>query len=233
MTFGSPQINLYTDDVARLRAFYASLGFHETFRHPATGTVRHVEMTLDGFTLGIADADAARADHGLTPDLGGHRVELVLTSTDTDADVARLTAAGAPALSAPHDWLGRLRVAWIADPDGNPIQLVQTKAVAPAAPTAAAPTQGAPTAPTTPPNDTDDLALPQSPLPADYYTAGGTPTFDAVAERIHRRAAMADGNEVLDSESDRGRHETDDVAALKRAGQDRLAQLRRSMGFKP
>jgi hypothetical protein len=31
----------------------------------------------------------------------------------------------APALGSPHEWLGRLLIAWIADPDGNPIQIVQ------------------------------------------------------------------------------------------------------------
>jgi hypothetical protein len=25
----------------------------------------------------------------------------------------------------PHEWLGRLLIAWVADPDGNPIQIVQ------------------------------------------------------------------------------------------------------------
>jgi hypothetical protein len=27
-----------------------------------------------------------------------------------------------------HDWLGSLRVAWVADPDDNPIELVQRRA---------------------------------------------------------------------------------------------------------
>jgi len=36
-----------------------------------------------------------------------------------------LSAAGVPALAAPHEWLGRLLIAWVADPDGNPVQLVQ------------------------------------------------------------------------------------------------------------
>jgi predicted enzyme related to lactoylglutathione lyase len=49
----------------------------------------------------------------------------VLWCDDTDAGYARLTGAGSKTLSEPHDWLGNLRIAWIADPDGNPIQLVQ------------------------------------------------------------------------------------------------------------
>jgi hypothetical protein len=82
-------------------------------------------MRLDGFTIGIASVDAASADHGLSPDLGGRPVEIVLWTDATDRDYARLTAAGTPSLSPPHDFLADLRAAWVADPDGNPIQLVQ------------------------------------------------------------------------------------------------------------
>lgn len=123
--FRSPAINVYSHDVMRLASFYEGLGFRETFRTPKEGTPVHVELTLDGFTIGIADVDAAQADHGLRPELGGRPVEIVLWTDDTDGDYARLTAAGASSLSAPHDFLDDLRLAWVADPDGNPIQLAQ------------------------------------------------------------------------------------------------------------
>jgi predicted enzyme related to lactoylglutathione lyase len=123
--FKRPQINLYASDLPRTAAFYAALGFTETFRTPAEGPPAHIELTLDGFRLGIATLDAAR-DHGLAPNLDGHAVELVLWTDDTDAALAHATALGAPTLAAPHDFLGgTLRAAWIADPEGNPIQLVQ------------------------------------------------------------------------------------------------------------
>jgi hypothetical protein len=61
----------------------------------------------------------------LSPDLGGRPVEILLWTDDTDRDYARLTAEGAPSLSAPHDFLSDLRLAWVGDPDGNPIQLAQ------------------------------------------------------------------------------------------------------------
>lgn len=124
-TFRNPAINIYSHDVMRLVRFYASLGFQETFRTPDEGTPVHIEVTLDGFTIGIASVDAASADHGLSPDLGGRPVEIVLWTDDTDRDYARLTACGAPSLSPPHNFLASLRAAWVADPDGNPIQLVQ------------------------------------------------------------------------------------------------------------
>ena len=125
--FRTPMINRYTRDMARALAFYRDLGFVETFRTPPAGDPDHVELALDGFTIGIATV-AAAGDHGLRPNLDGRAIEIVLWTDDTDAAVARLTAAGAPALAAPHDWLADLRLAWVADPDGNPIQLVQRRA---------------------------------------------------------------------------------------------------------
>jgi hypothetical protein len=48
----------------------------------------------------------------------------VVWTDDADRAFADLTAAGASPLSAPHDWLADLRVAWVADPDDNPVELV-------------------------------------------------------------------------------------------------------------
>jgi glyoxylase I family protein len=123
--FSSPQITLYSNDVERAMQFYGGLGFEELFRYAPSGEPVHVELGLDGFKLGIADIEAAKSDHGLSPSLDGQAIELVLWCDDTDDAFAKLTAAGAEALSAPHDWLDDLRVAWVADPDLNPIQLVQ------------------------------------------------------------------------------------------------------------
>ncbi len=126
--FRSPMINLYSRDLAKALAFYAQLGFKETFRTPKTGEPVHVELQLDGFTLGVATVDAAHSDHGLAAEAGGRGIEIVVWTDDAAAAIARLTAAGAPVLSPAHDFLdGRLRSGWIADPDGNPIQIVQCK----------------------------------------------------------------------------------------------------------
>jgi catechol 2,3-dioxygenase-like lactoylglutathione lyase family enzyme len=127
-TFSAPMINLYSRDLSRAVAFYSGFGFVESFRTPASGEPIHVELKKDGFTLGIATVEAARREHGLRPEGEGRWIEIVLWTDDTDAAVKALVAKGAPLLSPPHDFLdGKLRSAWIADPDGNPIQLVQRK----------------------------------------------------------------------------------------------------------
>jgi catechol 2,3-dioxygenase-like lactoylglutathione lyase family enzyme len=127
-TFSAPMINLYSRDLPRAVAFYSGMGFVETFRTPASGEAVHVELKLDGFTLGIATVEAARAHHGLRPEGEGRWIEIVVWTDDTDSALSALVAKGARLLAPAHDFLdGELRAAWIADPDGNPIQLVQQR----------------------------------------------------------------------------------------------------------
>jgi catechol 2,3-dioxygenase-like lactoylglutathione lyase family enzyme len=123
--FRAAQVILFSDDLPRAAAFYSGLGFTETFRVPADGEPIHVDLVLGGYKIGIATAASAREDHGLTPIAEGQRVTVVLWTDDTASAYAELVAGGAPALAAPHVFLGRLLIAWTADPDGNPIQIVQ------------------------------------------------------------------------------------------------------------
>jgi catechol 2,3-dioxygenase-like lactoylglutathione lyase family enzyme len=123
--FREPQVILFSADLSRAAAFYKSLGFAETFRVPAEGEPIHVDLVLDGYKIGIASAASTRDDHGLDPLAEGQRAAVVLWADDTAAAYERLVAQGAPALKPPHVWLGRLLIAWTADPDGNPIQIVQ------------------------------------------------------------------------------------------------------------
>lgn len=123
--FHEPSINIITKDVQRLQNFYEKLGFRETFRTPREGVPVHIEVTMENFTVGISAEQAAISDHGLQLNLGGNPVAIILWSDDTDGDYKRLTAEGAPSLSPPHTFLNNLRAAYVADPDGNPINIVQ------------------------------------------------------------------------------------------------------------
>jgi len=44
-----------------------------------------------------------------------------------DAAFADLSGKGVRVLSPPHDFLSSLRAAWIADPEGNPVQIVMRR----------------------------------------------------------------------------------------------------------
>jgi catechol 2,3-dioxygenase-like lactoylglutathione lyase family enzyme len=128
--FSTPQVNIYSRDVLGAVRFYRGVGFRETFRTPRDGKPIHVELELEEFKLGIASVASAVADHGLEVDLdqSGRGMEIALWTDDVDAALAELVEAGARVLSAPHDWLGgTLRVAWVADPDDNPVELVERR----------------------------------------------------------------------------------------------------------
>src|SRR5215831_8785409 len=123
--FRTPQIILFSNDLPRAVAFYMRLGFTETFRVPVEGEPDHVDLILDGYKLGLAAARSVREDHGLDPVAEGQRACVVLWTDDTRTAYDQLVAEGAPALAAPHVWLGRLLIAWTADPDGHAVQIVQ------------------------------------------------------------------------------------------------------------
>lgn len=124
LIFQNPEINFFVRDVVKVVQFYTDLlGFTETFRTPKEGIPVHVEMRLGQFTLAVTSIDAALADHGLVLNPGPPSAELVVWTDDTDEAYMTLTEKGAVSLSAPHDFLQSHRVAWVADPEGNPIHI--------------------------------------------------------------------------------------------------------------
>lgn len=125
VTVTSPEAIFFSADVERSSSFYRRLGFTETFRVPTTGSPIHVDLQLDGYKIGFALADSARRDHGLRPAIDGQRATLTLWTDDTESTYRSLIGAGVPSIAEPQPWLGRLLIAWVADPDGHPIQLVQ------------------------------------------------------------------------------------------------------------
>ena len=106
-------------------AFYEALGFAEVFRTPASGEPIHVDLALDAYRIGIASVDSTRTDHGLEPVPAGQRAAVILWTDDVSSGYAELVASGVRGLREPHQWLGRLLIAWLEDPDGNPVQIVQ------------------------------------------------------------------------------------------------------------
>lgn len=123
--FSTPLVNLYTGDIEAGIAFYRDLlGFVETFRTPRSGTPTHVELRLDGFTLGLGTVEAARVVHGVDATPGSPAMVLVVWTDDVDAAYDRLAAAGVVAVQPPHDGGNDNRSALVRDPDGNLVELV-------------------------------------------------------------------------------------------------------------
>ena len=124
-TFTSPQIVLFSADLPRAVEFYTRLGFEEVFRTPREGDPIHVDLVLDGYRIGLASEASTRDDHGLDPVVEGQRAAVILLTDDTPAAYTHLQELGATPVKAPAPWLGRLLIAWVADPDGHLVQVVQ------------------------------------------------------------------------------------------------------------
>jgi uncharacterized glyoxalase superfamily protein PhnB len=117
--FTNPAINYYVEDVEVTAQFYIEhFGFVETFRIPQQGAPVHVEITLGSFVLGIESQEASQTTHGLP------HAELALRTENVDEAYAMLMENGAVSIRPPHNLLSSLRVAWVMDPDGNPVRIV-------------------------------------------------------------------------------------------------------------
>jgi lactoylglutathione lyase len=112
---------LRTSDLERSLEFYAKLGLRESFRlNHEDGTVMLVYLYVGGdrFLELFPGGDATA-----TPD--ARFMHLCLRSNDLKADVARLEAEGVtidvqPKLGLDNNWQ-----AWVSDPDGNKIELME------------------------------------------------------------------------------------------------------------
>jgi lactoylglutathione lyase len=123
--FEAALVNLYTRDIdAGIRFYRDLLGFVETFRTPTEGTPSHVELRLNGFTVGLGTVEAAKAVHGVDAEPGRPAMVLVVWTDDVDRAYTDLVAAGVPAIQPPHDTGNSNRNALLRDPDGNLVEIV-------------------------------------------------------------------------------------------------------------
>lgn len=118
-------VNVFSQDIQEALTFYEGvLGLPESFRTPTDGIPEHVEMAAGPFVLAISTAEAAARVHGLTVEAGRAAMSLVFWVDDVDATFDAVTAAGAPAVSAPHDSGNDNRNAVVRDPDGTLVEFV-------------------------------------------------------------------------------------------------------------
>jgi predicted enzyme related to lactoylglutathione lyase len=114
--------NVFTTDVAATTRFYGEvLGLRPAFRHPAEGDPVHV--VLEAGPTRLAVTGGGPADVGLAP-AAEHPAEIIVHCPDVDAATAAAAAAGAEVLVPPYDHIGGHRRAYLADPAGNWVALV-------------------------------------------------------------------------------------------------------------
>jgi lactoylglutathione lyase len=124
MAFSSVMPNLYVADVERSAAFYRDLlGAAETFRTPADGPAKHVELRLGGVVIALSAATEVPLQ-GLPRPTPGHPFELVVWCDSADDAVEGLRAAGVPVLVEPSSHASGTCRGYVTDPDGNWVALV-------------------------------------------------------------------------------------------------------------
>ena len=118
-------VNLYTRNIEAGIHFYRDLlGFRETFRTPKEGTPEHVELTLNGFGVGLGTVEAAKRVHGVDAAPGSPAMVLVVWTDDVDKSFELLKSVGTPVVQPPHDAGSSNRSALLRDPDGNLVEIV-------------------------------------------------------------------------------------------------------------
>ncbi|MBB4905608.1 hypothetical protein [Actinophytocola algeriensis] len=78
--------------------------------------------------------------------------------------------------------------------------------------------------------DSKELDSPPPVVPPGDYTEAGVPNFDYVRDRIENRVGTGIGAAELADATPEGKAVEDQFEARKKAGLDKLAEIRRSMG---
>jgi lactoylglutathione lyase len=111
---------IYSRHVATAEAFYVRLGFEETFRLPPEGEPGYVSLRRGDAELGIVSDEWPRDQLGVTAGTAP-RFELFVYVDDVDASARALSDA---LQREPQDMPWGERLAYLRDPDGNPVALV-------------------------------------------------------------------------------------------------------------
>ena len=113
----------YVRDVEATARFYRDLvGFTELFRLPEDGPAGYVGLMLGESRLGLVDAQWPMDTIGIAVG-SGPRAELFVYVDDVDATAARAEEAGGRLLRPPGEMPWGERVAYVQDPEGNPVAL--------------------------------------------------------------------------------------------------------------
>jgi lactoylglutathione lyase len=109
---------IYARDVAVVASFYERLGFERIY---AFGD-GYVSLQRGESSLGVTTVESpkmlAGVDAGTEP-----RFEMFVYVSDVDATVDELRAHGTAVLAEPKDMPWGERVAYVTDPEGNPVAL--------------------------------------------------------------------------------------------------------------
>lgn len=113
---------IFAQRVSVTAEFYEWLGFQRQFQLPAEGEPGYVGLRRDTSEVAVVAADWPREQYGATV-ADGVRFEMFVYVADVDAAVDALRQRQGTILREPADMPWGERVAYVADPDGNPVAL--------------------------------------------------------------------------------------------------------------
>jgi lactoylglutathione lyase len=118
---------VYASDVEAVASFWELLGFRRHVQLPPEGEPGYVGLTREGAgELAVTHEQWAFDRYRLSPG-SGPRFEMYVYVDDLEAMLARLIEANVMVLCEAQDMPWGERIAVVADPDGNPVALCQTK----------------------------------------------------------------------------------------------------------
>jgi lactoylglutathione lyase len=113
---------VYARDITLTVGFYQRLGFQEHVRLPPEGEAGYVGLRRGDYELAIVTTQSPEQLIGVR--VGSEpRFEMFVYVDDVDEAVGKLRGAGDQVLKEPADMFWGERVAYVADPDGNPVAL--------------------------------------------------------------------------------------------------------------
>jgi lactoylglutathione lyase len=115
---------VYVDDVPASVRFYRDLlGFEEMYRFPDTEEPGYVALRLNDGKIGLSGASFPGIHGKPQRPVTGRPFELCLEVADVDGFLGELRAGGVRVLAEPADQVWGERVAYVEDPDGNPVHI--------------------------------------------------------------------------------------------------------------
>lgn len=118
---------IFAASVTATCEFYESLDFERHFQLPPEGEPGYVGLRRGRQELAVVTSEWPQQQYGAAVS-DGVRFEMFVYVNDLDEYVERLRAAGSSVLREPADMPWGERVAYVSDPDGNPVALAATSA---------------------------------------------------------------------------------------------------------
>ncbi len=123
---------VFAQQVTTTAAFYERLGFQRHFQLPPEGEPGYVGLRRGAFEVAVVSAEwPAQQYAGVVAD--GVRFEMFVYVDELDDLVDTLRGGGTQVLREPTDMPWGERVAYVTDPDGNPVALARSPQPAPGA----------------------------------------------------------------------------------------------------